>query len=151
MPINSARVEAHLLYPMLFRAFAFCAWLLPLLHLPYSCMVRIMFAAYSRTPVISPRFAPMASEDLGDVSVGRWGSSTEQLNMSLVDDQVLASVEATSEQDAAFDEENPTRDTGDSRNASDDGSCVKIGAKATLVDVSYDFRQSNVTTSCSRS
>jgi hypothetical protein len=71
--------------------------------------------------------------------------------MSLVDDQVLASVEATSEQDAAFDEENPTRDTGDSRNASDDGSCVKIGAKATLVDVSYDFRQSNVTTSCSRS
>jgi hypothetical protein len=40
------------------------------------------------------------------------------------------------------DEENPYGDISDSRNASDDGSRVKIGAEAALASVSYDFRQS---------
>jgi hypothetical protein len=53
-------------------------------------------------------------------------------------------MEATFEQDAASDEENPSEDTSDSGNASDDDSCVKIRAEAALADVSYDFRQSKI-------
>jgi hypothetical protein len=72
-------------------------------------------------------------------------SSAEQPDTSLDDDQVLTSTEVTSEQYAASDEENPFGDTGDSRNAADGGSHVKIGAEAALADVSYDFGQSTVT------
>jgi hypothetical protein len=81
----------------------------------------------------------MASEDSGNVSVGRRGSSAEQPDTSLVDDQVIPSMEATSEQDAMSDEENPSEDTGDSENAFDDGSRVKIGAEAALAGVIFDF------------
>jgi hypothetical protein len=63
----------------------------------------------------------------------------EQPNTSLANDPVLTSKEATSEQDVVSDEENPFGDMGDSENASDDGSRVKIGAEATLASVSYDF------------
>jgi hypothetical protein len=87
----------------------------------------------------------MASKDSGDVSAGRRGSSAEQLDTSLADDQVLASTEATSEQDVASGEENPSGDTGDSRNAFDDSSRVKIGAEAALAGVSYDLGQSKIT------
>jgi hypothetical protein len=93
----------------------------------------------------------MASEDLGNISAGRRGSSAEQPDTSLADDQVIASTEATSEQDAMSDEENLSGNTSDSRNASDDGSHVKIGAEAALAEVSYDFRQSIVTRACIRS
>jgi hypothetical protein len=54
-------------------------------------------------------------------------------------------MEATSEQDVGSDEENPSRDTSDSKNASDNGCRVKIGEEAALVGLSYDFRQSKVT------
>jgi hypothetical protein len=87
----------------------------------------------------------MALEVSGDGSAGRRGSSTEQLDMSLVDDQVLALTEATSEQDAASNEENPSEDTGDNGNASDNDSRVKIGVVAALAGVSYDFRQPKLT------
>jgi hypothetical protein len=79
-------------------------------------MVRIKFSARPRTPVVSPRFSPMASEDAGDVSVGHRGSSAEQLDTSLADDHNVALTEATSEQDAGSDEENLSEDTSDSRN-----------------------------------
>jgi hypothetical protein len=108
-------------------------------------MVRIKFVAHPRTLVISPRFAPMASEGSGDASTGRRGSSAEQSETSLADDQALASMEATSEQDVGFVEENSSRDTSDSGNVSDDGSHVKIGAEATVADVSYDFGRLTVT------
>jgi hypothetical protein len=68
-----------------------------------------------------------------------------RLNNSLADDQVITSTEATSEQDAGSDEENPSVDTGDSGNASNGGSHVKIGADAALAGVSYDFVQLKVT------
>jgi hypothetical protein len=93
----------------------------------------------------------MASEDLGNISAGRRGSSAEQLDTSLANDQVITSMEATSEQDAMPDEENLSGNTSDSRNASDDGSHVKIGAEAALAEVSYDFGQSIVTRACIRS
>jgi hypothetical protein len=66
----------------------------------------------------------MASEDLGDVSTRCRRSSTKQLDMSLADDQVIASTKGTSEQDAVSDEDNPSGDTGDSENVSNDGSRV---------------------------
>jgi hypothetical protein len=68
----------------------------------------------------------------------------EQLDTSLADDQVLAAMEVTSEQDVVSDEENPSRVTGDSGNASDGGSHVKIGAEAALSGVSYNFGWSTV-------
>jgi hypothetical protein len=112
--------------------------------MPYSCMVRIMFTTRLLTPVVLPRFVPMASEDSGDVFLGRRGSSAELPDLSLADDQVIVPMEATSEQDVASDEENPCGDISDSRNASDDGSHVKIEAEAALAGVSYDFGQSIV-------
>jgi hypothetical protein len=84
----------------------------------------------------------MASEDSGDASAGHRRSSAEHPNTSLANDQVITSTEATFEQGARSDEENPSRDTGDSRNASDDGSCVKIGVEATLAGLTYDLGQS---------
>jgi hypothetical protein len=87
----------------------------------------------------------MYLEDSGDASVGRRGSSVEQPDTSLADDRVLTSTEATSEQDVASDEENPSGDMDNSGNASDDGSRVIIGAEAARAGVSYDFRQSKVT------
>jgi hypothetical protein len=87
----------------------------------------------------------MASEDAGDVSVGHRGSSAEQLDTSLADDHNVALTEATSEQDAGSDEENLSEDTSDSRNVSDNGTRVKIGAEAALIGLSYDFGQSKVT------
>jgi hypothetical protein len=102
-------------------------------------MVHIKFVACLRTPVVSPRFEPMASEDSGDASTGHRGSLAKQPDTSLADDQVITSMEATSAQDVVSNEENPSGDTGDSENASDDGSHVKIGAEAALVDVRCDF------------
>jgi hypothetical protein len=82
----------------------------------------------------------MALEDSGDVSAGRTGSSDEQPDTYLADDQVITLMEATSEQDVVSDEENPSGDTDDRGNTSDDGSRVKIGVEAALVGMSYDFR-----------
>jgi hypothetical protein len=91
-------------------------------------MVHIKFTARPRTPIISPRFAPMASDD------EHRESSSKQPEASLVD-----------EQDAGPDEENPSDGFGDSENASASDGCMKIGAEAALVGVSYDFKQSIVT------
>jgi hypothetical protein len=82
----------------------------------------------------------MALEDSGDVSAGRTGSSDEQPDTYLADDQVITLMDATSEQDVVSDEENPSGDTDDRGNTSDDGSRVKIGVEAALVGMSYDFR-----------
>jgi hypothetical protein len=60
--------------------------------------------------------------------------------MPLAGDQVVTSMEASSEHDAGSDEENPSGDTGYSGNASDNGCHVKIGAEAALAVMSYDFR-----------
>jgi hypothetical protein len=57
-------------------------------------------------------------------------------------------MEVTSDQDAGSDEEKPSEDTDDNRNASDNGGCVKIGAEAALVGMSYAFGQSKVTRAC---
>jgi hypothetical protein len=87
----------------------------------------------------------MASEDAVGVSVERRGSSVEQPETSLSDEQVVISMEATPEQDAGSDGENPSEDTSDSGDAFDNGGRVKIGAEAAVAGVSYDFSQSKVT------
>jgi hypothetical protein len=87
----------------------------------------------------------MALEDAIGVSVERRGSSVEQPETSLSDEQVVISMEATPEQDAGSDGENPSEDTSDSGDAFDNGGRVKIGAEAAVAGVSYDFSQSKVT------
>jgi hypothetical protein len=72
-------------------------------------------------------------------------SSAEQPETSLADEQVVISAEATSEQGAGSDGENPSNGSGDSENTPDSGGWVKIGVEAALADVSYYFGQSTVT------
>jgi hypothetical protein len=57
----------------------------------------------------------------------------------------MASTEATSKWDTGFEDDNASDDTGDNGNASDNGGRVKIGAKAALAGMSYDFGRSKVT------
>jgi hypothetical protein len=87
----------------------------------------------------------MASEVAAAVSTEHRESSAEQSDASLADDQVVTSMEVTSDQDASGDEENPSGETGDRGIASDNGGHVKIGAEATLASMSYDFGQSKLT------
>jgi hypothetical protein len=101
-------------------------------------MVRIKFFAHPRTPVVSPRFAPMASD------YEHRESSVEQPEISLTDEKVIVSADATSEQGAGFDGVNPSHSFSNSENTSDSGGHVKIGATTALVGVSYDFGQSTV-------
>jgi hypothetical protein len=61
------------------------------------CMVCIKFTAHPQTPVVSPRFSPMSSEDAASVSAERRGNLAEQLETSFVDEQAVISTEATSE------------------------------------------------------
>jgi hypothetical protein len=110
-------------------------------------MVRIKFTARPRTPVVSPRFSPMALETTTNTSVESRESSMEQPNTSLADDQAVSSTKVTSDQDARSDEENTSKDTGDSGNTSDNGGYVKICAEAALAGISYDFGLSKVTIS----
>jgi hypothetical protein len=56
-------------------------------------------------------------------------------------------MKVTSDQDARSDEENTSKDTGDSGNTSDNGGYVKICAEAALAGISYDFGLSKVTIS----
>jgi hypothetical protein len=93
-------------------------------------MVHIKFTARPGTPIVSPRFAPMVSEDEHRESLA------EQLKTSLADEQVLVLVEAASEKSAGSDGENPSDGSGDNENASDRGGRVKIGAEAALASVS---------------
>jgi hypothetical protein len=108
-------------------------------------MVCIKFTAHPQTPVVSPRFSPMSSEDAASVSAEHRGNLAEQLETSFVDEQAVISTEATSERDVGFDGEHPSEDTSDSENASDIGGRVKIGVHAALAGVSYIFGQSKVT------
>jgi hypothetical protein len=61
-----------------------------------SCMVRIKFIAWQRSPIVSPKFCLMASDEALKVSVKQWETSTEQLEESLGCQQMVASAEASS-------------------------------------------------------
>jgi hypothetical protein len=51
-------------------------------------MVHIKFTACLQTPVVSPRFLPMASESAGYISADYMESLAEQPDTSLADEQV---------------------------------------------------------------
>jgi hypothetical protein len=87
----------------------------------------------------------MASEYAATIFTEQRESSAEQPDTSLVDEQFVTSTKATSEQDADSDEENPSGDTGDNSNISDNGGRVKIGAEAGLAGICYDFERSKIT------
>jgi hypothetical protein len=87
----------------------------------------------------------MASEYAATIFTEQRESSAEQPDASLVDEQFVTSTKATSEQDADSDEENPSGDTGDNSNISDNGGRVKIGAEVGLAGICYDFERSKIT------
>jgi hypothetical protein len=107
-------------------------------------MVRIKFTAHPRTPVISPKFMPIASEDAAMVSMERRETSAEKLEESLVGQPEVLSTEVTSKQGAGSDQENQSEGSGDSETASDDGEHVKIRVVASLDSINYDFGQSTI-------
>jgi hypothetical protein len=47
-----------------------------------SCMVRIKFTAHPHTPIVSPKFGSMASDEVLEASVEHKEISTEQLEES---------------------------------------------------------------------
>jgi hypothetical protein len=103
---------------------------------PRSCVVCIKFFARPRVPAISPSPSPMAPDDVGIVSVEHKEYLTERLDATLVDEEPMASMEVTSEQDAGSNESDASDDNG---NASDNAGRVKIGAEAALAGMSFDF------------
>jgi hypothetical protein len=102
-------------------------------------MVHIKFTPHPRTPVVLPKFSLVASETAANASAGHRDSLAEQPDTTLVDDQAVTLTKVTSDQDARSDGKNPSRDTGDKGNASDNGGHVKIGAEDALSGISYDF------------
>jgi hypothetical protein len=111
-------------------------------------MVRIKFSTHPRIPAISPSISLMASENVGIVSAEHKESSTERLDTSFAEKELVGSTEMTSKPDAQSDESKASDDTGDSGNASDNGGRVKVGAEAALARMSFDFGQSKVTKGC---
>jgi hypothetical protein len=104
-----------------------------------SYLVRIKFIAHLRSPIVSPSISPMALEGVADVSAEHGEFSMEQLDMSLANEQPVASTEVTSEPDVRSNESNVSDDTDGSGNVSDNGDHVKIGAEAALAGMSFDF------------
>jgi hypothetical protein len=51
-----------------------------------SCRVHIKFIAHPRTPVVSSSLLALASESTADVSMEHRESSTEQLDIAIVDE-----------------------------------------------------------------
>jgi hypothetical protein len=107
-------------------------------------MVRIKFTARPRTPVVSPKFAPMASNDVLEVSTKQRETSANHLEESLTGRQMVASTEAISEQDVETDRESQSSDFGDSETASDNSVRLKVAATAALAGISYDFGPSTI-------
>jgi hypothetical protein len=124
-------------------AFAFC---LPLattfvVRVFHSCMVHIKFTAHPQTPVVSPKFASMASDEAAEVSTEQRETSIEQPEESLAGRQMVALSEAASEQDVESDYESQSSDSSYNKTASDNSGHVKVVAIATLARISYDFGQ----------
>jgi hypothetical protein len=105
-------------------------------------MVHIKFTARPQTPIVSPKFTPMASKHAATISTERRETSAEKPEESLVGEPEVVSTEVASEQGVGSDQENQSEGSGDSETASDDGECMKIGAVAALAGISYDFSQS---------
>jgi hypothetical protein len=108
-------------------------------------MVHIMFTTRSHTPVVSPKFGSMASDEVLAASADHREISTEKLEESLGGQQAIVLTEATSKQGARSNQDNRSEGSDDDETASDNSSRVKIGAEAALTGISYDFGKSGVT------
>jgi hypothetical protein len=108
-------------------------------------MVHIKFTARPCTPIVSPKFGSMASDEALEASTEHRETSTEQLEESQGGQQVVISMEAASEQGVGSDQENQSEGSSDNETASGNGGRVKIGAEAALASVTYDFGQSTIT------
>jgi hypothetical protein len=77
-------------------------------------MVCIKFTARSRTPIVSPKFSLMTSDEAPEVSAQPGETLTDQPEESLADQQLMASTETTSACGTEFDHESQSGDSGDS-------------------------------------
>jgi hypothetical protein len=108
-------------------------------------MVRVKFTAHPRTPIISPRFSPMALGNTPEVSVEQRESSAEQPEDSLVDQWTVASMEVSLLHQVASDRESQSRDSEEGESDSGIATRLKVAAEAALAGVTYDFGQSTTT------
>jgi hypothetical protein len=104
-----------------------------------------MFTTRPRTPIVSPKFSSMTSNEVPGISLSSRETSTEQSEGSLADQRVVASTEAASSRDAEFDCESQPGESRDSEAASDNSGHLKVVAVAALATIVYDFGQSLVT------
>jgi hypothetical protein len=111
-------------------------------------MVCIKLTARPQTLVVSPMFASMVSNGAPKIFVLQREILTEQPEESLAGQQMVASMEAASEQDAESDRESQSSDSGDSETASNNSRRVKVAAAAALARISYNFRQSIIPKTC---
>jgi hypothetical protein len=86
VPINSARsafIYSTLCFPRAFTfTFNFCLATSFVVRAFRPCMVRIKFTARPRTPVVSPKFGSMASDEALEASTEHRETLTEQLEES---------------------------------------------------------------------
>jgi hypothetical protein len=108
-------------------------------------MVQIKFCSHLLIPAASSTPSPMASEDAAHLSMGHKVSSTERLDVTLGDEEPIASMEVTFEPDAGSELSDASGDTGNCGDALDNGGRVKIGADSALDGISFDFGRSKVT------
>jgi hypothetical protein len=99
-------------------------------------MVRIKFTTLPRSPIVSPKFGSMASEEALNVFVEQRETSTEQLAESLGGRQMVTSTEASPSCETTSDHESQSRDSEDSETGSDTSTRLKI---ATATGIAYDF------------
>jgi hypothetical protein len=142
--ISSAELSDHL--PHLALAFIFR---FPCYYFRCSrfclCMVCIEFTARSQTPVVSPKFSLMASDEAHEISAQPGENAANQAEESLVDQKVMASAEAASMHGNESDCESRFGDSGDNETASDNSGRLKVAVVAALAGISYDFGQSFAT------
>jgi hypothetical protein len=100
-------------------------------------MVRLKFTAHPRTPIISPRFAPMASKDVAEVSMEHTNISAEWPEECLADDRTVVSTDVVSKRGARSDQENESE-------GSDDIERVKVGAALVFVSISLGFSPNSI-------
>jgi hypothetical protein len=108
-------------------------------------MVRIKFTARPRTLIVSPKFSLMASDETPEISAQPGETSADQLEESLVDQQVMTSTEAALTRGTESNRESQSRYSRDIETASDYSGLLKVASATTLARISYDFGQSSVT------
>jgi hypothetical protein len=104
-----------------------------------SCMVRIKFTGHPRSPILSPKFCSMASDEALKISAERRETSTEQLEESLEGQQMVTLAKASSSREAMSNHKSQSGGFENSETGFDTSTHLKVAAVAALAGITYDF------------